>query len=78
MSLIPTLGRKKLADIWVQGQSDLQSEFQDSKDYTESNPASTNHHHDDDDDGEEEETIIIIKREKNNLVIESSALLLMF
>jgi hypothetical protein len=34
MPLIPTLGRQKQADFWVQGQPGLQSEFQD-KGYTE-------------------------------------------
>jgi hypothetical protein len=33
--LIPAHGRQKQADFWVQGQSGLQSEFQDSQSYTE-------------------------------------------
>jgi hypothetical protein len=32
--LIPALGRQRQADFWVQGQPGLQSEFQDSQDYT--------------------------------------------
>jgi hypothetical protein len=35
MPLIPALGRQRQADFWVQGQPGLQSEFQDSLDYTE-------------------------------------------
>jgi hypothetical protein len=35
MSLILALGRQRQADFWVQGQPGLQSEFQDSQDYTE-------------------------------------------
>jgi hypothetical protein len=35
MPLIPALGRQRQADFWVQGQPGLQSEFQDSQDYTE-------------------------------------------
>jgi hypothetical protein len=34
-SLIPALGRQRQADFWVRGQRGLQSEFQDSQDYTE-------------------------------------------
>jgi hypothetical protein len=34
-SLIPALGRQWQADVWVRGQPGLQSEFQDSQDYTE-------------------------------------------
>jgi hypothetical protein len=33
--LIPALGRQRQADFWVPGQPGLQSEFQDSEDYTE-------------------------------------------
>jgi hypothetical protein len=33
--LIPALGRQRQADFCVQGQPGLQSEFQDSQDYTE-------------------------------------------
>jgi hypothetical protein len=33
--LIPALGRQRQADFWVRGQPGLQSEFQDSQDYTE-------------------------------------------
>jgi hypothetical protein len=33
-TLIPTLGRQRQADFWVQGQPGLQSEFQDSQGYT--------------------------------------------
>jgi hypothetical protein len=33
--LIPALGRQRQADFWVQSQPGLQSEFQDSQDYTE-------------------------------------------
>jgi hypothetical protein len=33
--LIPALGRQRQADLWVRGQPDLQSEFQDSQDFTE-------------------------------------------
>jgi hypothetical protein len=33
--LIPALGRQRQADFWVWGQPGLQSEFQDSQDYTE-------------------------------------------
>jgi hypothetical protein len=33
--LIPALGRQRKADFWVWGQPGLQSEFQDSQDYTE-------------------------------------------
>jgi hypothetical protein len=33
--LIPALGRQRQVDFWVQGQPGLQSEFQDSQDYTE-------------------------------------------
>jgi hypothetical protein len=35
MPLIPALGRQRQADFWVQGQPALQSEFQNSQDYTE-------------------------------------------
>jgi hypothetical protein len=35
MPLIPALGRQRQVDFWVQGQSGLQSEFQDSQGYTE-------------------------------------------
>jgi hypothetical protein len=35
MSLIPALWKQRQEDIWVQGQPDLQSEFQDSHSYTE-------------------------------------------
>jgi hypothetical protein len=35
MPLIPALGRQRQADLWFQGQPGLQSEFQDSQDYTE-------------------------------------------
>jgi hypothetical protein len=35
MPLIPALRRQRQADFWVWGQPDLQSEFQDSQDYTE-------------------------------------------
>jgi 1,2-phenylacetyl-CoA epoxidase PaaB subunit len=35
MPLIPVLRRQRQADFWVQGQSGLQSEFQDSQNYTE-------------------------------------------
>jgi hypothetical protein len=35
MPLIQALGRQGQADFWVWGQSGLQSEFQDSQDYTE-------------------------------------------
>jgi hypothetical protein len=35
MPLIPALGSQKQADFWVQGQPNLQSEFQDSQSYTE-------------------------------------------
>ena len=35
MLLIPAFGRQKQADFWVWGQPGLQSEFQDSQDYTE-------------------------------------------
>jgi hypothetical protein len=35
MPLIPALGKQRQADFWVQGQPGLQSEFQDSQDYTE-------------------------------------------
>jgi hypothetical protein len=35
MPLIPALGRQRQADFWVWGQPGLQSEFQDSQDYTE-------------------------------------------
>jgi hypothetical protein len=35
MPLIPALGRQRQADFWVWGQPSLQSEFQDSQDYTE-------------------------------------------
>jgi hypothetical protein len=35
MPLIPALGRQRQVDFWVQGQSGLQSEFQDSHGYTE-------------------------------------------
>jgi hypothetical protein len=34
MLLFPALGRQRQADIWVRGQSGLQSEFQDSQSYT--------------------------------------------
>jgi hypothetical protein len=33
--LIPALGRQRQADLWVQDQPGLQSEFQDSQGYTE-------------------------------------------
>jgi hypothetical protein len=33
--LIPALRRQRQADFWVRGQPGLQSEFQDSQDYTE-------------------------------------------
>jgi hypothetical protein len=33
--LIPALGRERQANFWVRGQPGLQSEFQDSQDYTE-------------------------------------------
>jgi hypothetical protein len=33
--LIPALGRQRQVDFWVRGQPGLQSEFQDSQDYTE-------------------------------------------
>jgi hypothetical protein len=33
--LVPALGRQKQVDFWVRGQPGLQSEFQDSKGYTE-------------------------------------------
>ena len=33
--MIPALGRQRQADFWVPGQPGLQSEFQDSEDYTE-------------------------------------------
>jgi hypothetical protein len=32
---MPALGRQRQADFWVRGQPGLQSEFQDSQDYTE-------------------------------------------
>jgi hypothetical protein len=35
MPLIPALRRQSQADFWVRGQPGLQSEFQDSKSYTE-------------------------------------------
>jgi hypothetical protein len=35
MPLIPPLERQRQADFWVQGQPGLQSELQDSQDYTE-------------------------------------------
>jgi hypothetical protein len=35
MPLIPALRRQRQADFWVRGQPGLQSEFQDSQDYTE-------------------------------------------
>jgi hypothetical protein len=35
MPLIPALGRQRQADFWVRGQPGLQSEFQDSRGYTE-------------------------------------------
>jgi hypothetical protein len=35
MPLIPALGRQRQADFWVRGHPGLQSEFQDSQDYTE-------------------------------------------
>jgi hypothetical protein len=35
MPLIPALGKQRQADFWVRGQPGLQSEFQDSQDYTE-------------------------------------------
>jgi hypothetical protein len=35
MLLIPALGRQRQVNFWVRGQPGLQSEFQDSKDYTE-------------------------------------------
>jgi hypothetical protein len=35
MPLVPALGRQRQADFGVQGQPGLQSEFQDSEDYTE-------------------------------------------
>jgi hypothetical protein len=31
----PALGRQRQVDFWVRGQPGLQSEFQDSQDYTE-------------------------------------------
>jgi hypothetical protein len=34
-TLIPALGKQRQVDFWVQGQPDLQSEFQDSQGYTE-------------------------------------------
>jgi hypothetical protein len=41
--LIPALGRQRQADFWVWGQPGLQSEFQDSQDYTtQRNPVSKN------------------------------------
>jgi hypothetical protein len=33
--LVPALGRQRQVDFWVRGQPGLQSEFQDSQDYTE-------------------------------------------
>jgi hypothetical protein len=33
--LIPELGKQRQVDFWIQGQSGLQSEFQDSQRYTE-------------------------------------------
>jgi hypothetical protein len=33
--LIPALGRQRQADFWIRGQPGLQSEFQDSQEYTE-------------------------------------------
>jgi hypothetical protein len=33
--LIPALGKQRQEDFWVRGQSDLQSEFQDSQSDTE-------------------------------------------
>jgi hypothetical protein len=35
MPLIPALRRQRQVDFWVQGQPDLQSEFQDSQGYTD-------------------------------------------
>jgi hypothetical protein len=35
MPLISALGRQRQVDFWVRGQPGLQSEFQDSQDYTE-------------------------------------------
>jgi hypothetical protein len=35
MPLIPALGRQRQVDFWVGGQPGLQSECQDSQDYTE-------------------------------------------
>jgi hypothetical protein len=35
MPIIPALGRQRQVDFWVRGQPGLQSEFQDSQDYTE-------------------------------------------
>jgi hypothetical protein len=35
MPSIPALGRQRQVDFWVRGQPGLQSEFQDSQDYTE-------------------------------------------
>jgi rRNA processing protein Gar1 len=35
MLLIPALGRQRQVYFWVRGQHGLQSEFQDSQDYTE-------------------------------------------
>jgi hypothetical protein len=35
MPLTPALGRQRQADFWVRGQPCLQSELQDSQDYTE-------------------------------------------
>ena len=35
MPLIEAFGKKRQADFWVYGQHGLQSEFQDSQDYTE-------------------------------------------
>lgn len=34
MTLIPTPGKQKQTDLWVQGQSALQSKFQNSHSYT--------------------------------------------
>jgi hypothetical protein len=35
MPLIPALGKQRQVEFWVQGQSGLQSEFQDSQGYAE-------------------------------------------
>ena len=41
MSLIPALGRQRRADLCVGGHPGLQSEFQNSQDYTEKHFKST-------------------------------------